>query len=234
MFLSSPYLQASLLAVSEQATTIVAIISAVAALLLFAVIALLCIGSNKRYDAKRIAFAGVTVGLSFALSFVKVSPVTSGGSVTLASMLPLLLYAYFYGARDGLLVGVIFGLLNFLSGPWILTPMTFVLDYPLAYASIALMGFAKKFGKNPLLQVIFGVLAVYAFRFSCHFFSGVIYFMENSIWVDFPDWALSGPFVYSFIYQCLYLPLDMLITLGAFIPLATTKVLQRMQAILKN
>ena len=71
MFLSSPYLQASLLAVSEQATTIVAIISAVAALLLFAVIALLCIGSNKRYDAKRIAFAGVTVGLSFALSFAK-------------------------------------------------------------------------------------------------------------------------------------------------------------------
>jgi thiamine transporter len=189
---------------------------------------------SKQQRTRALTESAIMIALATILSLLKLYELPWGGSVTLASMLPLLLYAYFYGARDGLLVGVIFGLLNFLSGPWILTPMTFVLDYPLAYASIALMGFAKKFGKNPLLQVILGVLAVYAFRFSCHFFSGVIYFMENSIWVDFPDWALSGPFVYSFIYQCLYLPLDMLITLGAFIPLATTKVLQRMQAILKN
>ena len=235
MFLSSPTAwQSALLSVSEQATNTVAVISAVAVVLLLAVIAVLCVQGKKRYDAKRIALAGITLGLSFALSFVKVSPVTSGGSVTLASMVPLLIYAYFYGVRDGLLVGVCFGLLNFISGPWILTPLTFLLDYPLAYGSIALMGLGKKIAQNPVAQVAIGVLLVYALRFLFHFLSGAIYFMENSIWVEFPDWALQGPFIYSFIYQCLYLPLDMIISLTVLLVLSKTRTLERLQAFMKK
>lgn len=228
--LANPY---SLLSASETATKIVTVISAVAVLLLFALIAVLCKKGKQRYDAKKIAFAGLTVGLSFALSYLKFSPVTSGGSVTLASMTPVLLYAYFYGVKDGLLVGTIFGLLNFLSGPWLLTPLTFFLDYPLAYASIGLMGFAKKLGKKPTSQVVLGVVLVYLTRFIFHFFSGVVYFLENSIWVDFPSWALSSPFVYSFLYQCLYLPMDMAISLAVLLVLAKTKVLTRLQAFIK-
>jgi thiamine transporter len=235
MFLSSPNAwQFALLSVSEEATNTVAVISAVAVALLLAVIAVLCTQGKKRYDAKRIALAGITLGLSFALSFVKVSPVTSGGSVTLASMVPLLIYAYFYGVVDGLLAGTIFGLLNFISGPWILTPMTFFLDYPLAYASIGFMGFARKLGKKPSLQIVFGVLLVYIVRFLCHFFSGAIYFLENSIWVDFPAWALANPFVYSFIYQCLYLPADMIISLTVLLVLSKTKVIDRLQSLIKR
>lgn len=235
MFLSSPTAwQSALLSASEQATNTVAVISAVAVVLLLAVIAVLCVQGKKRYDAKRIALAGITLGLSFALSFVKVSPVTDGGSVTLASMVPLLIYAYFYGVRDGLLVGVCFGLLNFISGPWILTPLTFLLDYPLAYGAIALMGLGKKIAKNPVAQVAIGVLLVYALRFLFHFLSGAIYFMENSIWVELPDWALQGPFIYSFIYQCLYLPLDMIISLTVLLVLSKTRTLERLQAFMKK
>ena len=224
----------SLLSASEQATKTVTILSVCTVVLLFALLAVLCVNSKRRYDAKRIAFAGLTVGLSFALSYLKVSPVTSGGSITLASMAPLLLYAYFYGVVDGLLAGTIFGLLNFISGPWILTPMTFFLDYPLAYASIGLMGFAKKFGKKPTLQIVLGVLLVYTARFLCHFASGAIYFLENSIWVDFPNWALANPFVYSFIYQCLYLPIDMIISLTVLFVLSKTKVVDRLQSLIKH
>lgn len=235
MFLSSNAAKVySLLSVSEQATKTITVISTVAIVLLFALIAVLCVKSKRRYDAKRIAFAGLTVGLSFALSYLKVSPVTSGGSITLASMTPLLLYAYFYGVVDGLLAGTIFGLLNFISGPWILTPMTFFLDYPLAYASIGFMGFARKLGKKPSLQIVFGVLLVYTVRFLCHFSSGAIYFLENSIWVDFPAWALANPFVYSFIYQCLYLPADMIISLTVLLVLSKTKVIDRLQSLIKR
>ncbi len=226
-----------LLAVSERATKIVTYISICAAILLFIVIALICIKGNKQYDAKRIAFAGVTLGLSFVLSYVKFSPVTSGGSVTLASMVPLLIYAYVYGVADGLLVGLIFGLLNFISGPWILTPMTFVLDYLLAYGSIGLMGFAGKMFKNKdsvTLQTLLGVLTVYLARFCFHLFSGFIYFAENSIWVDFPEWALANGFIYSFIYQCLYLPLDCLISAVCLVILAKTKVLEKLRCALKK
>ncbi len=232
MFLNHFSPSYGLLAVSDKATKTVAWISVVAAILLFLAIAAICFKGKKRYDAKHIALAGLTLGLSFALSYVKFSPVTSGGSITLASMVPLLIYAYFYGVVDGLLAGLIFGLLNFISGPWILTPMTFVLDYLLAYGSIGLMGLARKFkkeGKSDVLPVLFGTLLVYAFRFAAHLCSGFIYFAENSIWVDFPDWALSSGFVYSFIYQCLYLPADCLISAIVLCVLAKTGVIEKLK-----
>ena len=228
------FLCSSLLAVSEAATNVVTWVSIGTVLALFVVIAIICIRRKASYDGKHLAFAGITVALSFALSFVKFSPVTSGGSVTLASMVPLLIYAYVYGVADGLLTGLIFGLLNFISGPWILTPVTFFLDYPLAYASIGLMGIAKKLCKNQTAHVVFGVLIVYAARFLFHLLSGMIYFMENSIWVEFPNWALTNPFVYSLIYQCLYLPLDAIISLTVLIVLSRTKTLDRLQALLKQ
>lgn len=229
MFLSS-----SLLAASEQATTVVAWVSVGAVIALFCVIAVICIRRQQAYDGKRLAFAGITVALSFALSFVKFSPVTSGGSVTIASMVPLLVYAYCYGVADGLLTGLIFGLLNFISGPWILTPATFFLDYPLAYASIGLMGLAKHLHKNQTAHVVLGTVLVYAARFVFHLLSGMIYFVENSIWVEFPDWALSNAFIYSFIYQCLYLPLDATISLIVLIVFTQTGVLNTLQTLMKK
>ena len=228
------FLFSALLAASEESTNAVVWVSGFAILALFCVIAVICIRRQQQYDAKRLAFAGITVALSFALSFVKFSPVTSGGSVTLASMVPLLIYAYVYGVTDGLLTGLIFGLLNFISGPWILTPVTFFLDYPLAYASIGLMGLAKKLSKNQAAQVSLGVIIVYAARFLCHLFSGMIYFAEQSIWVEFPEWALSNAFLYSFLYQCLYLPLDMIISLGVLLTLSKTTALERVQTLMKK
>lgn len=226
-----------LLSVGERATEIVTYVSVGGAIALFGVILFICFArttdkAGGRRGAKRLAMAGMSLGLSFALSYVKFSPVASGGSVTLASMVPLLIYAYFYGIADGLLVGLIFGLLNFISGPWILTPMTFVLDYLLAYGSIGLMGLAGKFQRKEgkeTLSVLFGVLLVYCARFVFHLCSGFIYFAESAIWVEFPEWALTNGFVYSFIYQCLYLPLDCLISAACLCVLAKTNTLGRLK-----
>lgn len=218
----------SLLEVSEEATNVVTWISIGAAVVLLAVIALICIKGNKSYDARHIAAAGVTIALSFALSFIKVSPVTYGGSITLASFVPILIYAYIYGVADGLLAGLIFGLLNFISGPYILTPMTFVLDYLLAFASIGIMGLAKKIPLKQPAQVTIGTVAVYIVRFLFHFISGIIYFRNGAVWVEFPDWAVSGAAVYSFIYQCCYIPADCAIAAIVMFVLAKTKVLDKL------
>ena len=48
-------------------------------------------------------------------SFIKVSPVQLGGSITLASFVPLLIYAYKFGPVKGTLAGVILGLFNFIE-----------------------------------------------------------------------------------------------------------------------
>ncbi len=230
----------SLLSVSDTTTKTVTIVSVIAAIILLSVIALLCLkGKNGayRYETKHIAFAGVALGASFVLSYLKVSPVLYGGSITLASFVPVLLYAYVFGAGEGLLVGVIFGLLNFLSGPYILTPMTFVLDYLLAFASIAVMGF---FGKGKLAKnsaakaFVLGTVAVYLLRFIAHLCSGFIYFAQDAIWVEFPAWAVSSAFLYSFIYQCVYIPADCAIACVAGFALAKTNMLTKIQALMKN
>ncbi len=218
----------SLLEVSESATNIVMWISVGAAVLLLGVIAAICFKGGKKYDAKHIAAAGVTLALSFGLSYVKVSPVTYGGSITLASFVPVLIYAYVYGVVDGLLAGLIFGLLNFISGPYILTPMTFILDYLLAFASIGFMGFARKFSKKTWLNVLLGTIGVYVLRFIFHLISGVIYFQQDAIWVELPDWAVANAFIYSFIYQCVYIPADCAISAAVLFVLAMTKVLDRL------
>ncbi len=228
----------SLLEVSAKATNVVKWISIASVVLLLGLIAAISLfkKNGNKYDAKRIAFAGVCIAMSFVLAFVKVSPVQSGGSVTLASFVPVLIFAYVYGPLEGFAVGLIHGLLNFIESPWILTPATFLLDYLLAFASIGIMGF---FGKMPrkeksALPLVLGCICVFSARFLFHLASGMIYFIENSVWVDFPAWAMSNAFVYSFIYQCVYVPLDAVIATAVLVVLAKTGVLDQLTKIMKG
>ena len=220
-----------LAAVSEQTTEIVTWVSIGVIAVLAIVFALLCI-FVKKYSTHEIAYAGVSLALSFALSFIKFTPVQFGGSITLASFVPLLIYAYKFGPVKGTLAGEMLGLFNFISGPYILTPRTFFLDYVLAFASIGLMGFAPKFGKLPLTaKVCIGAVLVYVARFIFHLLSGFIYFAENSIWVDLPA---PNMFVYSFIYQCVYLPADCVIAVVVLFTTAKCKALDRLLAMMEH
>ena len=56
--------------------------------------------------------------------------------------------------------------------------------------------------------------------------------MQNEIYVEFPEWALNGPFVYSFIYQCVYIPADCLIATLTLIALAKTGAIDRLAKIM--
>ncbi|MDE7439789.1 MAG: energy-coupled thiamine transporter ThiT [Clostridia bacterium] len=214
-----------LLAVSEKTTDIVKWVSLGAVALLIVILAATCI-KGKRFSTAEIAYAGVCLAASFALSFVKFSPVQYGGSITLASFVPLLVYSYKFGPVKGTLAGLILGLFNFISDPYILTPLTFVLDYLLAFASIGLMGFAPKFGKLSITaKVSLGTVLVYVARFIFHLVSGFIYFAQDSVWVNLPA---ENMFVYSFIYQCVYLPADCVIAVCVLIALAKTKALDKL------
>lgn len=225
----------SLLDVSEKATNVVKWISVGAIVVLLAVLALIGLFGKKRYDAKRLAFAGISVAMSFVLSMIKFKPVQYGGSVTLASFVPILLYAYVYGAADGFLVGLIHGLLNFVESPYILTPATFILDYPLAFAGVGLMGFFSKLQKKPkaALPLTLGCVCVFSWRFLSHLFSGMIFFLQGAVWVSLPDWAMSNAFVYSFVYQCVYIPLDAAIAVSVLIVLAKTGVLDKLKKLMQ-
>ena len=94
----------------------------------------------RRWNARELCFAALSVALSFALSFVKLFSMPTGGSVTLASMLPVMLFAMVYGPAKGLFCGLVYGLLQCLQGGWIVHPVQFLLDYPLAFSMLGLAG----------------------------------------------------------------------------------------------
>lgn len=213
----------SLLEASEQTTDLVQYIAIGAVALLAVIVLAICLATRgKKFDTKSLAYAAVCLATSFVLSFIKVSPVMYGGSITLASWVPVLIYAYAFGAPRGFLVGIIFGVLNFISGPYILTPFTFVLDYILAFAMVGLMGFARKFTKSTLTNVILGTVIAVMARFVMHLFSGMIYFAEDAIWVDLPT---PNAFVYSLLYQLVYVIPDGAICAIVFVILAKTGTL---------
>ena len=226
----------SLLEVGAQATNIVKWISLGAILVLLGVIAALSFQKDNAFNARKLAFAGICVAMSFVLSFIKVKPVQYGGSITLASLVPILIFAYVYGPTDGFLVGLIHGLLNFVESPYILTPATFLLDYLLAFVGVGFMGFFGKMQskEKAVLPVILGCVCAFAFRFISHFSSGIIFFLQDAVWVSLPDWAMDNAAAYSFIYQCVYIPADFLIALSVLITLAKTGVLSKLKQMMQR
>lgn len=104
--------------------------------------------SRKTWTAKSLAYAALSIALSFVLSYVKMFEMPQGGSVTLASMLPIMLFSAAYGVGPGLLTGAAYGLLQYLQGGWFVHPIQFLLDYPVAFALIGLAGLYKVMPKK--------------------------------------------------------------------------------------
>ena len=227
----------SLLEVSEKATNVVKWISVGGVIALLTLIALIGRLRKNRSSAKEVAFAGICVAMSFTLAVLKAPIfVQTGGSVTLASFVPIMIYAYAFGPTKGFVVGLIHGLLNFIEDPYILSPATFVFDYLLAFMSVGVMGF---FGKMPrkereVLPIVLGAVCVFSLRFVSHLLSGMIFFDAFGASSGFPAWASTNSFVYSLIYQCTYIPADALIATMVLVFLAKKGVLDNLTKLMKG
>lgn len=163
------------------------------ALAALGVVLLVIARGHIRWTARMLANAALCLALAFVLSYIKLFDLPQGGAVTAASLLPIVAFAYSYGFAPGLVVGVAYGLLQMIQDPWIVTPVQAILDYPLAFACIALAAVARK------LPDSWGWLAGMALaavgRFVCHTFTGVVFFAEYS------EGTGMSPFVYSMSYN---------------------------------
>lgn len=174
--------------------------------------------SRRPFDSRTISFAAICVALSFALSYIRIFKMPMGGSITFASTLPIMLFSYMYGSRKGVLAGLIYGALQAIQDPWILHPAQFLLDYGVAFAGIGVAGCIKDFGlfkNNPRAQFSVGAVIAGALRFISHFFSGAFAF--GSFGADYAKEfgisALNNPYVYSLLYQTMYVIPDLLIVI---------------------
>ena len=144
---------------------------------------LLLIGkTRKQWTAKTVAFAALSISLSFVLSLIRLYRMPSGGSVTPASMLPVMLFAAAFGAGPGVLAGAVLGVLQYMQGGWFLNVWQFLLDYVLAYAALGLCGLYKPLKKVKGGLYISMVIAVVA-RLTSATLAGYM-FWETAWWAS--------------------------------------------------
>lgn len=186
-----------------------------AILFMGAVIAVSAVVDRKNkfvFDSKSIAYAAICIAMSFALSYLRIVRMPQGGSITPASLLPLMLYAFMFGAKKGIFAGFIYGLLQALQSPdGVIHPAQFVLDFPLAFACMGLAGlFAnlKALNKLPQVQFLLGGIIAGLGRFIMHFISGTF---------AFGAYAPEGQpaWLYSLGYQAGYVLPDVAIAVVA-------------------
>lgn len=166
---------------------------------------------KKGFDTKSVSYAAVCIAMSFALSYLRIVKMPQGGSITIASLLPIMIYSYMFGVKKGVFAGMIYGVLQAFQDPYILHPAQFVLDYPAAFACIGLSGlFAnnKKLEKLPQVQIALGGVIAGLCRFLMHFLSGMFAFGEFAP-PDTPVW------IYSLGYQAGYVLPDIAIAIAA-------------------
>ncbi|GEN56138.1 thiamine transporter ThiT [Halolactibacillus alkaliphilus] len=129
-----------------------------------------------------------------------------GGSISFA-MIPIFIISYRWGLKGGLLSGLLFGVLQVISGTaWIAHPVQGLLDYPVAFTVLGFAGLFKTQAAHALKVgarstfvkwVIIGVTLGSTLRFFSHYLAGVVFF----------DSLIDGMniWLYSFVYNASYI-----------------------------
>jgi thiamine transporter len=170
---------------------------------------------NAFRDTRVLTEAALAVALAFVLGFVVLFKMPYGGSVSL-EMIPLILLALRQGWKVGVVAGAAYGLLDLAIDFYVVHPVQFILDYPLAYGALGLAGLFKPTVRGAVLGTTVAVLA----RFACHFLSGVVFFAS----VAPRGW---NPYLYSAAYNAAYLAPSLGIALVVTVVLL--KALERAQ-----
>ena len=154
---------------------------AVAVLAALGMILMVAGKSRKMWNARTIAFAALAMALSFVLSCFRLYRMPQGGSITPGSMLPIMLFSAAFGMGPGLLVGVSYGVLQYLQGGYFLNVWQFLLDYILAYAALGMTGIARKLPEK------WGMYASMALAAVCRALSATLagyMFWDTAFWAS--------------------------------------------------
>ena len=206
-------------------------------------------------SAMLIAVASV---LALVSEFIPFLQLRFGGTLTLASMLPIILISYMYGLKWGLGSAAVYAVIQIFMGfktvAALFTPdsdsymalwmaiCVVLLDYFLAYTSLGLGGiFARK--KGGCLRLVLGCVVAQVICYAFHVLSGFLFY---GAWADWfftesaaKDLAISGwimehlsgrglALLYSLIYNALYMLPEIVLTA------AVAALIYRIPAVSKN
>ena len=175
----------------------------------------------------------VMVALATVLSFIRVFKLPWGGSVTLLSMLPIVLFSIRRGIGPGLTVSFVYSLIQFAQSVidglfgWGLTPGMLLACIFLDYiGAFFVLGFAGIFRKKGLPGWICGISLVVVMRFVFHFLSGVIIWHSyGELWQGF---STENTWLYSFLYNGCYMLPELIFTLAGAVALLSAPQTKRL------
>lgn len=179
------------------------------------------ISEKKKMGTRQLVFCAMAMALAFITSYLKLFNMPWGGSVTLCSMLFIVLVANWYGSKTGVLVGLAYGILQFIQEPYVLSFFQVCCDYILAFAALGVAGFFAK-SKHGLLK---GYIAAVIARGAFHALGGYLYWMDYMP-DNFPK-ALTS--VYPIVYNYSYLLAEGIITVIIISIPAVSKALNRIK-----
>ncbi|OUO76606.1 proton-coupled thiamine transporter YuaJ [Blautia sp. An249] len=204
-------------------TTAGYVISVAAGILLF-VLALVFAGKSsarQKMSVKQLVFCAMAMALAFITSYIKLFELPWGGSITLCSMLFIVLAAYWYGPKTGMLVGLAYGILQFIQEPYVLSFFQVCCDYILAFAALGVAGFFA----NQKYGLIKGYIAAVIARGAFHALGGYLYWMDYMP-ENFPQ-ALKS--LYPIVYNYSYLLAEAVLTLIILAIPAVSKALNQVK-----
>ena len=148
----------------------------------------------------------IMIALSTVLSLIKLAELPYGGSVTVASMLPIAIAVFRHGGKWGFacaavnaFVQMLLGLNNFsYFTTWQSIVALAIFDYVLAFAVFSLSGCFKKLVKNQAVAMLLGVLLASILRYGCHVISGATVWAGLSI-------PSEAALIYSLSYNATYM-----------------------------
>lgn len=182
-----------------------------AVILLLSILGLLYVSKNTKETSstlrtKKIVYGGICISISFVLSYIRILHLPQGGSITLASMFPLVLYSMIFGPIAGIIAGIAYGFLQLIQDMWVVNIAQLLLDYPLAFGCIGLAGLAPTAIKNIYARTTLALIVAFFGRGFMHVASGVLFFGEYA-----PEGV--SPLAYSLGYNGTVILGELVITL---------------------
>ncbi len=160
----------------------------------------------KNTKVRMLTESAIMIALATVLSILKIAEMPYGGSVTIASALPVAIIAYRYGMKTGLFAGTVYAALQLVLGvstlsyatSWQSAVAIIMLDYIVAFAVFGLAGVFRKSLPNQAAAMTAGAVLVCVLRYICHVISGATVWAGISI-------PTAAALAYSFIYNATYM-----------------------------
>lgn len=173
---------------------------------------------NKTANTKKLIESALFIAMATVLSVIRILELPYGGSVTLASMLPIVLISYRNGVLWGLSSGLVYGVIQQLLGlknltyvsTWQSILAVILLDYIFAFAVIGLAGAFRKVIKSQNASLAVGAACASLLRYLFHVISGATVWAGLSI----PD---KAALIYSLAYNATYMiPETLVLVVAAY------------------